>query len=518
MRIPGWLIFFASLVLFVSITALCSVVSYTSTRSVVVDMRAAGVDVNVAEAADFLIHGADDTTDGLSPDDIIAGAPTLPASAVPAQQSPTNTPPPGVTFTPGPTVTPSPTLTPDPMTNLTITDPRRITVLLMGIDQRRDMGYETAYRTDTMILAQVDPVRKTIGVLSIPRDLFVTIPGYESARINTANYIGDRDALPGGGPQLAMDTIHANLGVPVDKYVRINFEVFTSVVDTISPSGVEICIPETIHDDHYPDTGTGIIVVHFDPGCQVLDSERLLQYARTRATSGGDFDRNRRQQAVLKAVQSEVLSVGGITHFITRIPRLYEQLAGSYRTNLSLEEILQLAQLVGTIPEENITFRAINNLHVTPANITAADGTPQQVLIPIQNQIRFVVQDAFNPQTDLTLADLRQRADGEDAKIVIVNNTDISGMAASTREWLTSQGVDVFEISSRTPPANHAAIQILDYTGNPWTARYLAALFDLPDEAIGTGTDGLTASDVMILLGTDIEAFLESQGLATSQP
>ena len=106
MRIPGWLLLFVSLVTMVSMTVLCSVVSYTSTRSVVVDMRAAGVDVNIAEAADFLINGADDPTNGLSPDDIIAAAPTLPATAVPLQQTATNTPPPGVTFTPAPTVTP----------------------------------------------------------------------------------------------------------------------------------------------------------------------------------------------------------------------------------------------------------------------------------------------------------------------------------------------------------------------------------------------------------------------------
>jgi polyisoprenyl-teichoic acid--peptidoglycan teichoic acid transferase len=510
MRIPGWLIFIIGMIGFISMTLLCSAVSYSTTRRVVIDMRDNGVEVNLSEAIDFVIYGADAIEPTPFMIEPVAAQPTAVPTALPPMTA-TNTPPPGITFTPAPTATIAPTQTPDLMANLVITDPRRITVLLMGIDQRRALtGDERAYRTDTMMLVQVDPIRNTIGVLSIPRDLYVNIPDFEPGRINTANQLGDSYAMPGGGPQVAMDTIHVNLGVPVDQYVRINFEVFTSVVNTITSDGIEICVKEVIHDDYYPDTGNGTITVHFDPGCQQMDAEELLQYARTRATNGGDFDRNRRQQEVLKAVQAEVFNVGGVTHFISQIPVLYEQLAGSYTTNLSLQEILQLAQLVGTIPEENITFRTINNLHVNLATVEGPEG-PQQVLMPVQDQIRFVVQDTFDPLTDLSLAELRQRAEAEDADIVIYNDTNIVGMAASTREWLTSQGVSIFDVGSFYPATNAQPITIRDYTGNPWTARYLAALFNLPDEAIMPGDDGETASDVMLVLGTNAEAFLAGQ-------
>ena len=103
----------------------------------------------------------------------------------------------------------------------------RTTILLMGIDKRQGMEQERAFRTDTMMLITIDTVGEKVGMLSIPRDLWVNIPGFEARdRINTANFKGDAYRLPGGGPKLAMETIAVNLGVQVDNYIRINFTAF----------------------------------------------------------------------------------------------------------------------------------------------------------------------------------------------------------------------------------------------------------------------------------------------------
>ncbi|MEO0563544.1 MAG: LCP family protein, partial [Chloroflexota bacterium] len=211
--------------------------------------------------------------------------------------------------------------------------PRPITLLLLGIDQRSAVeSADTEYfRTDTMIVLRIDPVRRTAGMLSVPRDLFVEIPGFLPGRINTANSQGDANAYPGGGPALAMLTVEELLGVDIDNYVLVNFDVFTTVVDTVAPNGVEVCVQEPIFDPDYPDEGYGFIEVRFDPGCQRLDSERLLQYARTRATQGADFDRARRQQQTITAVQQEVLSAGGLVNLVARAPALWAQLTGNLR-------------------------------------------------------------------------------------------------------------------------------------------------------------------------------------------
>src|SRR5690606_25404646 len=319
MRLPGW-VFIVGAVILVGMTALCSVISFTGAQRMVVDLSNRGLQVSSpVELARTLLTNRDalsqsGATSGSAFDAFIAALPTATPTLAPA----TATLAPGVTQE---AATPEPTATLDPMADIpTWNDPRRFTVLLLGIDQRTGVEDDEKYfRTDTMMVVNIDPVRKQAGVLSIPRDLWVSIPGFREGRINTANALGDANAYPGGGPALAAETVEANLGIDIDKYVLINFDVFTAVVDLIAPDGVEICIRETIDDPYYPDAGYGFIHVHFDPGCQRLDAERLLQYARTRKTQGGDFDRARRQHEVIRALIDEVLNAGGIANFVGQI-------------------------------------------------------------------------------------------------------------------------------------------------------------------------------------------------------
>ena len=126
--------------------------------------------------------------------------------------------------------------------------------------------------------------------------------------------------------------------------------MFTTAVNLLAPNGVEICVSEVIDDPDYPDAGYGIIQVHFDPGCQALDAERLLQYARTRATDGADFDRARRQQEVLAAMKQEIASIEGIGNLVAQAPALWDELSGSFRTSMTLEEIIGLGTLVQAHP------------------------------------------------------------------------------------------------------------------------------------------------------------------------
>ncbi|MCS6871888.1 MAG: LCP family protein, partial [Anaerolineae bacterium] len=148
------------------------------------------------------------------------------------------------------------------------TDPKRLTILLLGVDQRpNERG---PFRTDTIIVLSVDPVRKTAAMLSIPRDVWVKIPDISPPlspnRINAANFIGDQLNYPpdGGGPKLAVRTVEALLGIPIHRYVLINFEAFRTVIDALGE--VTVCPTERIYDDQYPDYETyGVITVEFQP-------------------------------------------------------------------------------------------------------------------------------------------------------------------------------------------------------------------------------------------------------------
>jgi len=480
MRIPGWL-FVIGTVLFVGVTALLSLLAFSVARQVAIDS------VGVFDKP-------------ISFEQVLQTFPTATRPPlVSAAIAPTTAP--GETTLP--TSPPQPTSTRDPAAEIADWPPGKFNILLLGIDQRSALNEAGPFRTDTLMIVSVDSVRKTAGVLSIPRDLWVNIPGFQPGRINTANSLGDANGYPGGGPALAAATVRQTLGIPVEKYILINFDVFISLVDTVAPDGTEICVREVIDDPDYPDAGLGTIPVRFDPGCQILDSERLLQYARTRASQGSDFDRAARQQDVLRALRDKVLSVGGITSFIGQAPTLWDELTGSLKTNLTLDEILSLGKLVQDIPQENIHFGVIDNLYVDLAATSGGD----QVLVPKLNAIRLLIQQVFNPQDDLSLSDLRSKADEEDASIVVFNNTDVAGLAGQTRDWLTAKGVTVAQVGNTQSPTNADTV-IHVYTGKMWTARYLAALLGMSSDQIKPGADGLTDEDIAIVIGNDIQSLL----------
>lgn len=372
-------------------------------------------------------------------------------------------------------------------------DPGRVTILLLGIDQRGDE--EGTFRTDTMIVLTLDPVRRTGAMLSIPRDLWVSIPGFQPGRINQANALGDSFDVPGGGPALAAATIQQNLGLRIDHTIRINFDLFLLAVDAIAP--VEVCINETIHDTAYPDGNLGYMTVHFDPGCQDLDAERLLQYARTRHTDGGDFDRARRQQQVITAIRDRVLSLGGITSLIGQIPVLWEAVRQDVQTTLSLEEMISLGTLALEIPREHIVQAVLDNNYVYLE--TTSSG--EQVLRLRSDAMRTLVQDLFNP-VQLSQDDLRRLAASENVVLSVVNGTTTQGLASEMRDWLIGHGFGVAEIGN-AQTSDYTETIIKDYTNNPYSARLLAALMGLPVTRVRPGSDNATIYDIQIVVGTD---------------
>ena len=269
-------------------------------------------------------------------------------------------------------------------------DPRRVSVLLLGIDQRA--GEQGAFPTDTIILLSLDPVGHTAALLSIPRDLWVEYPGLgQSGRINSANIVGDNVSYPGGGgPAFVVRAVEKELGVKIQYYLLINFEVFIALIDAIGP--VEVCPPEPIDDDRYPDGSYGYISIHFDAGCQALDAERLLQYARTRHADS-DIGRSTRQQEVILSVRDKVLSAGGVAALLPEAPALWESMQANVRTNLSFEEMVRLGLRAENVPAGEIRQAQISFDEVYLS--TGDDG--EAILVPIASDIRLLIEDLFRP-------------------------------------------------------------------------------------------------------------------------
>lgn len=480
MRIPAWL-FIIGVVLLMGLTAILSLVAFSVGRQVAIDL------------------GNNTGPSGIN----VSALPTPTRVPVQTLATPIATVSgAGVATAVSTSVVPAATATID--TSLVWTDTKRINILLLGIDQRSALNDPGPFRTDTMMVVSIDPVRKTAGILSIPRDLWVSIPGFKQERINNANFLGDANGYPGGGPALAAETVHQVLGIPIDKYLLINFDVFTKVVGTLAPDGVQVCPPNAIHDANYPDAGNGFITVDFPAGCQVLDAERLLQYARTRH-GATDFDRAGRQQEVMRAVRDKVLNVGGVTQFIGQAPKLYNDLKDGFKTNFSLDEMLQLGSLITQIPKDNFHFGVMNYLYVDQAKTTTGDD----ILILKTNAVRPLIQQTFFPDVNTSLSDLRSRAEAEKASIVVLNNTDQAGLAGKVRDWLAGKQVTVAEVGN-TPSSTNTNTIIRVYTGKVWTGKYLAALLGLSEDRIQPGGDGLTSKDVSIVVGPDIVPVLSS--------
>jgi LCP family protein required for cell wall assembly len=217
-----------------------------------------------------------------------------------------------------------------------IAPPPRTNILVLGLDSRPSEGDVT--RSDTMLLVTIDPADLYVGMLSIPRDLYVVVPGYGEQRINAAHVMGE-NATPGSGPALAAQTIEHNFGVPVHRTVRLNFEGFLAIVD--AAGGVTIDVPEAFTDYEYPTPDYGTMVVTFEAGEQQMDGERALQYARIRHGSS-DFERAARQQQVIAALVRQLLWPGNWW----RWPGVYRAFQQHVESNLT---ILDMAVMVPTI-------------------------------------------------------------------------------------------------------------------------------------------------------------------------
>jgi LCP family protein required for cell wall assembly len=372
----------------------------------------------------------------------------------------------------------------------------RLSILVMGLDYRdwEDNPGGPA-RTDTMILFTIDPATRSAGMLSIPRDLWVNIPGYDSAKINSAYFIGEAEHLSGGGPGLAMKTVSEFLGVPVDYYAVIDFTAFEQFINELG--GVKVDVPEEIEVDPIGPHNTVIL----KPGPQMLDGPTALAYARNRYTTGNDFDRAQRQQQVIMAVRDRILSLNMLPTLIQKSPILYKNLASGVHSNLTLQQVIAISWVAIQIPQDSIKRGAIGPDQVTEG--WSYDG--QQILQPKSDEIRILRDEVFSAegpvQPILPTGDPVQMSKNENAKVAVLNGTTTTGLAARTKEYLAAQGINV--TTTDNAQEVYQSTTIIDYTGKLYTRQYLAQLMNVQPANIFSRYDPNSPVDIAILLGED---------------
>lgn len=222
---------------------------------------------------------------------------------------------------------------------------KRINVLLLGIDARKG---ETMARTDSIIMASIDPKTKQIALLSIPRDTRVRIPGYGWDKINSASVYG--------GPELTTKVVSDLLGISLKYYVMTNFSGFKDIVDTLG--GVTIDVEQNMYHDDITDIGNEI---NLRKGLQRLDGDKALQYVRYRDYLQGDIDRTKHQQVFLMALAREMLQPSTIP----KLPKLIPEINKYVKTNLNTSDMVKMASTLKSVDEYNMVAQTLPGRNIT---------------------------------------------------------------------------------------------------------------------------------------------------------
>jgi LCP family protein required for cell wall assembly len=377
----------------------------------------------------------------------------------------------------------------------------RINILLIGLDYRDWEAGLGAPRSDTMILLTIDPQSRTAGMLSIPRDMWVNIPGFGYSRINTAYSSGEGNKLPGGGPELARKTVEQFIGVPVQYYAQIDFFTFVEFIDLIG--GIDIYNDEELRLDP---VGEGKDKIRLTCcGMRHMGGEKALAYVRYRKGDEGDVGRAKRQQKAILAIRDKVLSPENFPVLLGKAQQFYEEFSAGIKTNMPFDTALQLGVLARDIPLEGIEQGVIDYTMVA-LDSTTLGGQAASILKPLPDKIRVLRDEIFTSggalsplaaQNDLTAL---MKADG--ARVRVLNGSFTPALEVNTGNFFIAQGMAVTEAG----PADRAYDRtvVILYSGKLYTLKYLQSMFGIdPSTQILIKPDPTSSVDVEVRLGND---------------
>jgi polyisoprenyl-teichoic acid--peptidoglycan teichoic acid transferase len=372
----------------------------------------------------------------------------------------------------------------------------RITILFLGLDYRDWQAGLGAPRSDSMILFTYDPATKTAGMLSIPRDVWVNIPGgYGYGKINMAYMYGEQDGLPGGGPGMAMKTVEAFVGVEVNHYIQIDFSTFERMIDVLG--GIDVNVPTKITIDPLGEGNTTTLW----PGWNHLDGPLALAYARARHTKGGDVDRSYRQQQVIMAIRTKVLDPQQFPSLIANAYDLYMEFSAGIKTNLGFNDAMKLVLMAKDLPTESIK-RGVMDYKVAPPAKVKYKNEVWDIVRPIPDKIALLRDDIFGSGvlSPMATGDLEQLMKAEKASLAVLNGSGVEGFAAKTGAYFTSLGINVAAVGNGGYTLNTI---IIDHTGNPYMVRFLMSLMKVSPNNFQVKFDPAAQADVEVIIGVD---------------
>lgn len=355
----------------------------------------------------------------------------------------------------------------------------RVIVALFGLTQRTT---EPA-RTDTILILTLDPARQQASLLSVPRDLWVNIPGYGYGYGKLAI------AYEVGGPRLAVYTLQRALGIPVDYYAALTFTGFTRLVDALG--GVTIDVPHELNDPLYPClTTTAYCPIDIKPGIQHLDGATALEFVRERhAFAQQDLARVQDQQAFLAALRHQALTPS----ILPRMPRLLSLVRRELITDLPYNVLPSLALTYARVPQARVTHAYIDIASGLVQSGWSSDG--QSILRPVTaDGIPALVRRLTH---DPTLG----RAG---ASVTVWDGSGTPGLAAGVGTALRRDGFGVAGVGS-TPHAGRTRTVVVRNTLLPGAVDDVTqALGRMLRAPVLTRPEYGARTPIVVLLGSDM--------------
>jgi len=299
-------------------------------------------------------------------------------------------------------------------------------LLILGIDKRANVQYSfvgpsgreerNGFLSDTIIILSVDLNSKQTSMISIPRDTWISIPGWasfsaSSGKINSVYSLGDMYGYPGGGLKLAEKVISDHLGIPIHYGARIDFEGFKKGIDTLG--GIDVIVDKTFDDYQYPAEGKETAIcsdgtfncrflhLHFNAGSTHMDGETALGYVRSRSGTNGegsDFARSRRQQKIIQAAMKKATSMGNLLDPF-KLNRLFREFGKAVETDFDLKSLPKIVKLAKEVKIDTVRTLVLEPssglmIHPDPASYGGA-----YVIVPKRNwdEIKIKVKEFLNP-------------------------------------------------------------------------------------------------------------------------
>lgn len=372
----------------------------------------------------------------------------------------------------------------------------RINILLLGIG---GSGHDGPELTDTMIFGSFKPSTGELGMISIPRDLTVNIPGYGYRKINHVNALAEQEER-GSGPEAAADMVSKILGEEVHYTVKIDFNGFAEVIDALG--GIDVYVERSFTDPQYPlDDGLGNIeTLTFTQGWAHMDGATALKFARSRHGNNGegtDFARAARQQKMLLAVKDKVLSLGVLLN-PGKMSRIMGVIQDNVKTNMNAWEMMKFAKYVPDISGDKVSMHVLD---ATSGLLYETYTNGAYVLLPYEedwSDLHLLADNIFEGKevnANPVLTD-NSKTTAEKVTVEIQNGTSTTGLASQTAQLLESSGFTVVSVTN-AETKDFPTTVIYDFTDGK-KDHELAALKDYLRAEVYMSEKGyLNAEDVV---------------------